>query len=184
MRKIVAIGGNPGSGKTSLFKSFMKNKEFTDYKDKLVSAHYNKTNDLYILGRYVEGEIFSGTDRLSMAVQPQLQAWLIGNSSNVLFEGDRVFNSSFLEFCSKLPNTKLEIIYLNVDQTMLKERYKERNSNQSDKFLQGRETKYNNILSNFDLREYITEFQNKNLEEQSIILKYLEDTLCQTTIST
>lgn len=183
MRKIVAVGGNPGSGKTSLFKSFMKNKEFTDYKDKLVSAHYNSENNLYILGRYSEGEVFSGTDRLSMAVQPQLQAWLISNSSNILFEGDRVFNSSFLEFCSKLPNTKLEIIYLNVEQNVLQERYKERNSNQSDKFLQGRETKYNNILSNFDLREYIITFENKNLEDQSIILKYLNDTLCQTTIS-
>lgn len=183
MRKIVAVGGNPGSGKSSLFKSFMKNKEFTDYKDKLVSAHYNKANDLYILGRYDEGEIFSGTDRLSMAVQPQLQAWLIANSSNVLFEGDRVFNSSFLEFSSKLPNTKLEIIYLNVNQTMLKERYKERNSNQSEKFLQGRETKYNNILSNFDLKEHITEFENKNLEDQSKIIRYLESIICLKTTS-
>lgn len=183
MRTIIAVGGNPGSGKTTLFRNFMKNKQWEDYKSTLVHAHYNSANNLYILGRYDEGETFAGTDRLSMAVQPTLQAWLVGHMSNVLFEGDRVFNTSFLEFCSKLSDTKLEILYLNVEKPILEERYKIRNSNQSEKFIKGRETKYNNILSNFDLRPHITEFRNQDLNDQNKITNYIESALWQTTTS-
>ena len=107
-RKIVAVGGSPGTGKTTLFRKFMEDKKLVETAPaKLVVASYNTDKDLYILGKYEEGETFAGTDRLSMAVQPPLQEWIASNNCNILFEGDRVFNQSFLEFCMGLPNTKL-----------------------------------------------------------------------------
>ena len=71
MRKIVAVGGQPGTGKTTLFRKYMESKSWKTVEPaKLVSAMYNEELDLYILGKYQEGETFAGTDRLSMAVQP------------------------------------------------------------------------------------------------------------------
>jgi broad-specificity NMP kinase len=174
-RKIIAVGGSPGTGKTTLFRKFMEDKTWLEVSPaKLVNASYNTERDLYILGKYDDGEVFAGTDRLSMAVQPPLQEWVASHNCNILFEGDRVFNQSFLEFCMGLPNTQLEVVFLKAPKDILEQRYKERGSDQSEQFLRGRETKYSNLMSNFDLMPYITEFANTNLEEQTKVLAFLE----------
>ena len=175
IRKIIAVGGQPGTGKTTLFRKYMEGKDWiVGEPAKLVSASYNADRDLYILGKYEEGETFAGTDRLSMAVQPPLQEWIASNNCNILFEGDRVFNQSFLEFCMGLPNTDLQVVYLKAPKDLLEQRYKDRGSDQSEQFLRGRETKYSNLLSNFELMSYITEFSNTNLEEQEKVLAFLD----------
>ena len=177
-RKIIAVGGSPGTGKTTLFRKYMEDKTWLDVSPaKLVSASYNTERDLYVLGKYEEGETFAGTDRLSMAVQPPLQEWIVSHNCNILFEGDRVFNQSFLEFCMGLPNTQLEVVFLKAPKELLEQRYKDRGSDQSEQFLRGRETKYSNLMSNFDLMPYITEFANTNLDEQNTVLTFLEKTL-------
>jgi broad-specificity NMP kinase len=174
-RKLIAVGGQPGTGKTTLFRKFMEGKDWMDVSPvKLVNASYNTERDLYILGKYEEGQIFAGTDRLSMAVQPPLQEWLASHNCNILFEGDRIFNQSFLEFAMGLPNTDLQVVYLKAPKEILEQRYKNRGSDQSEQFLRGRETKYSNLLSNFELMPYITEFSNTNLEEQGKVLAFLE----------
>lgn len=178
IRKIIAVGGQPGTGKTTLFRKYMEGKDWiVGEPAKLVSASYNADRDLYILGKYEEGETFAGTDRLSMAVQPPLQEWIASNNCNILFEGDRVFNQSFLEFCMGLPDTDLQVVYLKAPKDLLEQRYKDRGSDQSEQFLRGRETKYSNLLSNFELMPYITEFNNTNLEEQGKVLAFLEGQL-------
>jgi broad-specificity NMP kinase len=177
-RKLIAVGGQPGTGKTTLFRKFMEGKDWMDVAPvKLVNASYNTERDLYILGKYEEGQIFAGTDRLSMAVQPPLQEWLASHNCNILFEGDRIFNQSFLEFAMGLPNTDLQVVYLKAPKEILEQRYKDRGSDQSEQFLRGRETKYSNLLSNFELMPYITEFSNTNLEEQGKVLAFLESNL-------
>ena len=175
MRKIIAVGGQPGTGKTTLFRKFMDGRHWIETNPAdLVYAMYNEELDLYVLGKYQEGETFAGTDKLSMAVQPKLQEWVAGNNCNILFEGDRVFNQSFLEFCMNLPNTELDIVYLKTDKETLQKRYQDRGSDQSEKFLRGRETKYSNLLSNFELMSYITEFENSNYDQQLTVLEFLD----------
>ena len=178
VRKLIAVGGSPGTGKTTLFRKYMENKDFQPLEPaKLITAMYNTERDLYILGKYEEGEVFAGTDRLSMAVQPAMQEWIASHNCNVLFEGDRIFNQSFLEFAMGLPDTELHIVFLSAPKAVLEQRYQDRGSDQSEQFLRGRETKYSNLLSNFDLMPYITEFANTNLEEQAKVLAFLEGQL-------
>lgn len=174
-RKLIAVGGSPGTGKTTLFRKYMEGKDFQPVEPaKLVSANYNTERDLYILGKYEEGEVFAGTDRLSMAVQPAMQEWIKSHNCNVLFEGDRIFNQSFLEFAMGLPDTELHIVFLSAPKEVLQQRYQDRGSDQSEQFLRGRETKYSNLMSNFDLMPYVTEFKNTNLEEQAKVLEFLD----------
>lgn len=180
VRKLIAVGGQPGTGKTTLFRKFMEGKKWIECEPaKLISAMYNEELDLYILGKYQEGETFAGTDRLSMAVQPEVQKWIQTINCNILFEGDRIFNQSFLEFAMGLDQTDLQVVYLKAPKEILEQRYKDRGSDQSEQFLRGRETKYSNLLSNFELMPYITEFNNTNLEEQGKVLAFLEKQLVQ-----
>ncbi len=179
-RKLIAVGGSPGTGKTTLFRKFMEDKKWIQVEPaKLISAMYNEELDLYVLGKYEEGETFAGTDRLSMAVQPPMQEWIASHNCNILFEGDRIFNQSFLEYAMGLPNTDLQVVILTAPKDLLEQRYKDRGSEQSEQFLRGRETKYSKIQSNFELMPYITEFSNTNLEEQGKVLAFLEKQLIQ-----
>ncbi len=176
MRKIIAVGGQPGTGKTTLFRKFMEGKTWEKVEPKkMLPALYCKELDLYILGKYEDGETFAGTDRLSMAVQPIAQEFVTETTSNILFEGDRIFNQSVLEFSMNMQGVDLQVVYLKVPDSTLKERYIERGSDQSETFLKGRATKYSNLLSNFELMPYITEFSNTNLEEQGKVLTFLEN---------
>jgi broad-specificity NMP kinase len=177
-RKLIAVGGQPGTGKTTLFRKFMEGKTWERVEPKkMLPALYCKELDLYVLGKYEEGETFAGTDRLSMAVQPIAQEFVKETPSNILFEGDRIFNQSFLEFAMNLPNVEMNVVYLKAPKEVLTQRYTDRGSDQSEQFLKGRETKYSNLLSNFELMPYITEFNNTNLEEQGKVLAFLEQKL-------
>ena len=177
-RKLIAVGGQPGTGKTTLFRKFIDRYDWVKCEPKkLLNAIYCEELHLYVLGKYEDGETFAGTDRLSMAVQPVAQEFIQSTDANIMFEGDRIFNQSFLEFAKELPNTDFQVIYLKVPDSMLKERYAERGSDQSATFLKGRATKYSNLLSNFELMPYITEFSNTNLEEQGKVLAFLESNL-------
>lgn len=106
-RTLVAVGGSPGTGKTTLLRKYMEGGDWSlCHPAKLVSAMYNPEKSLYILGKYEEGETFAGTDRLSMAAQPAVQNWVQSHHCNVLFEGDRCFNLSFIKFAMGLPDNR------------------------------------------------------------------------------
>jgi len=184
MRTITAIGGSPATGKTTLMRKFIEiHGEWQTLepappasKNRLIKSipcMYSQMLDLFILGKYQTNELFSGTDKLSMAVQPTAQDFVRYVKRNILFEGDRLFTPSFLKFLSVLPYTKLRILILTAPKKMLEKRYKARGSNQSETFLKGRDTKYKNIAEDRELIPFVTRMSNTTLEEQSKIVNFL-----------
>lgn len=171
--RIIAIGGEPGSGKTTLMKALMEKYPTEKKYDSFKLVPYHQKDSLYILGKYEEGEVFSGTDRMSMAVQPAAIEFLgtLPSDSVVLFEGDRLFTASFLENC--LDKYDLDIVYLSTEKETREERYKERGSEQNETWLAGRITKINNILTNMTLMFNVTKFKNDTLSEQGAVIDYL-----------
>ena len=172
--KVIAIGGEPGCGKTTLMWKLVEHFQVEPKYEQVKLVPYLQKDNVYILGKYEKGEVFAGTDRMSMAVQPEAVKFLEGLPSNsiVLYEGDRLFNSSFLEIL--LDNYDLSIVYLKTDRNIREERYKERGSNQNEKWLAGRESKVSNILSNFLLMNNVERYPNNNPEEQEIVLEYIK----------
>lgn len=171
--RVFAIGGEPGSGKTTLMKEIINNFKVEPKYDAFKLVPYLQKDNIYILGKYEEGEVFSGTDRMSMAVQPEAIKFLasLPSDSIVLFEGDRLFTASFLEDC--LSKYDLKIIYLSTDKQIRQNRYKDRGSNQNETWLQGRETKINNIMTNMTLMFSTFKYHNNTKEDQTHILEAL-----------
>ena len=148
--KIIAIGGEPAVGKTTLIRQFFSNySPWLRFKYKKLYGHYNKKLHLVILGVYSAKEVFSGTDRLSMSVQPDFEEFIDINKKwekhnpnyNILFEGDRLFNLKAIKKAETNMNLK---VYL-LESKHVDSRHKDRNDNQSEKFIKGRQTKINNI---------------------------------------
>ena len=171
MRKIIAIGGEPATGKTTLMRAVIQNFTWENKEPwKLVPTMYSESLDLHIVGKYADGDMFAGTDKTSMSVMPEAKKWVSQCTSNILFEGDRLFSGSFLEHCLTIPDVELHILFIQATPENLEFRHKDRGDEQSEVFLKGRKTKYSNILGNFDLSDNIEMFNNNNLSEQGIII--------------
>ncbi|WP_347852313.1 P-loop-containing protein [Planktomarina sp.] len=179
MRHIFAIGGIPGTGKTTLVKNALNNLAL-DWEPakpaELLDGVYSKARNCYVFGKYapwydVEGYA-QGTDKLSMAVQPKAIEFIAQTNSSIIFEGDRLFTASLLETCLDLPETELHVIILESDD--VEQRYKDRGSEQSDKFIQGRKTKYNNIAKNFLLWENIETHKHNTAEDTESIVRLMD----------
>ena len=114
-----------------------------NFKYGLVKGHYDKDNNLALLGLYNQNNTFLGTDRLSMGVNKQFLQYISMVQSNIIFEGDRLFSLNNLIKLNELYDLRI-IILVNSPETLLK-RHKDRNDTQTDKFLKGRSTKIKNI---------------------------------------
>jgi len=182
MRHIWAIGGIPGTGKTTLIKKVIETLASDWVQARpidLLDGIYSETLDTYVFGKYdpyyeVEGYA-QGTDKLSMAVQPKAIEFVKQTSSNIIFEGDRLFTASFLEECVCLDDATTKIIILEADN--IEKRYEERGSEQSEKFIQGRKTKYDNIAKNFILWDNIVTMKHNTPEDTSTILDFVREGL-------
>ena len=137
----------PGTGKSTVMKEFMATQSGDWKMDRpidLLDTHIN--GNIRVLGKYEEGETFSGTDRLSMAVAPKAIEWISTQPDELIVgEGDRLNNAGFFEACGD----NLTIIHLTVSDEERERRYKERGSDQSEKFIQTTRTKCANIIERF-----------------------------------
>jgi 2-phosphoglycerate kinase len=177
MNKIVGIGGVPATGKTTLVLKIINDHGPFEYIEpvKMVRTLYNKKNDFYILGVYNEEGYAKGTDKLSMAVQPKVIEFLSKiDNCRVLFEGDRLFNESFIN--SIRDDNEIKMLILNANNNELQNRHISRSDNQSKKFLKGRTTKYVNMMIS-SVADCIDCVMNNTEEDQSAIISDIENFL-------
>ena len=141
----------------------------------LLDSHLS--GNIRVLGKYEEGEVFSGTDRLSMAVAPMAVEYF-GTKPNeiVIGEGDRLNNKAFFnQFDDKI------LIHLTVSDKERQRRYDERGSDQSAKFIQTVKTKCTNMLELYgdvstlfgEEKGCVVEMKHETPEDTKIVLDFI-----------
>jgi len=164
---LVALVGVPASGKTTIMREVIRRLgpgDATTFKFKKLKGYYWQGLDLYLLGRY-EGEDFDGTDQLPFDVTPDVKAFLQKLEQGVvLFEGDRLTNSTVLQAAPRL-----HVFTVQPPAHVLRERHNARKQNgngQPEQWLKGRKTKISNVLERHD----VTELPWADAEESASIL--------------
>lgn len=180
MKKILAMGGEPATGKSTIVRKLMAPFSWEKSEpEKLVVTHRCLQHDLHIIGDYSDPEHkFPGTDRLSMAVQPQALKFLAATPSNVFFEGDRLFNMSLLEELGSLADNgsiQFKILIVTADKAIKEARHVERADTQEDQFKKAKETKTERIQSNFMLMDYIQVVSNNTPEDLDQIVNEIRN---------
>ena len=79
--------GQPATGKSTIMKKFLEADQWiTQTGVSLVPYLFNTNQNLAVLGSYPDGEPYGGTDRMSMACQPEVEKWVDRNPTvNLLF---------------------------------------------------------------------------------------------------
>ena len=147
--RILALIGEPATGKSSIARNLIRELSLGEpLSYGLLRGTQHHKQKIIVFGLYPENEIFGGTDRLSMAVQPDAEKFLrYIHDWNIFFEGDRLGNIKFLSFCKMVCETK--IISLKCSSQTKLHRHLKRNDTQSDRFLKSRQTKIRNITEYF-----------------------------------
>lgn len=147
MGNTILIIGACGAGKTWVVKQLI---EKFKVKGKagfgLVRFNLNQERNLAILGQYT-GEMFEGSDKLSMAVAKDFEGFRkvqIKNNLFVIAEGDRFTNQRFID--------TFQPYIVKITDDGAKGR-KARGSNQSEMHLKRIQTRVNNIMEHFSAHD-------------------------------
>ena len=151
---LTMIAGLPATGKTTLMRHIRTGLGKglpcgVGTKGKCGLLNYEAFPNHVILGYYDDASTFAGTDKLSMAVNPDALKFLKSNTKDVLVEGDRLFNMKFLDGAKALGyDVRIKLCQV-VGMPELLRRYKQRGKMQSQSFIKGRHTKICNITNHY-----------------------------------
>lgn len=169
--KVVGLIGEPASGKSTVMRAVLSGLDstYTSFKYRLVVGRQYPRN-LYVLGIYDDRNVFGGTDRLSMAVQPDAIRFLskVPPCSTVLFEGDRLTRAGFLQAAAAAGNLKLFLLEASPDEK--KRRHKDRNDTQPPQFQRSRATLVANIAAHFPVERLRNE-RPANIESCAALIR-------------
>ena len=147
--RLIGILGEPATGKTDLMRAILAKMEgdYVRFKFGLLRGRIYM-EERYVLGIYREGELFAGTDRLSMAVQPYAIKFVRTRVDRavVVFEGDRLTRQGFL---ASVPYDSLELYHLTCNDDERARRHQARGDTQPVSFTRSRRTLIDTIVARF-----------------------------------
>jgi hypothetical protein len=138
-----------GSGKTWVMEQLIQYYVLS-HKRKAGKIYYHTDNRIVVLGKY-DGSMYQGSDKLSMSVMTDVDAFLSWNKTNIVIaEGDRFTNGKFIG--------KANPIVIKITDDGVVGRLK-RNSSQSERHLKSMYTRVNNIKADKEVINSIEALQ-------------------------
>jgi hypothetical protein len=145
----ILLIGMCGSGKTWVMEQLIQYYVLS-HKRKAGKIYYHTDNRIVVLGKY-DGSMYQGSDKLSMSVMTDVDAFLSWNKTNIVIaEGDRFTNGKFIG--------KANPIVIKITDDGVVGRLK-RNSSQSERHLKSMYTRVNNIKADKEVINSIEALQ-------------------------
>ena len=157
-KRLLYLTGPPGSGKSTLMAAVIETLGGVGKQETKPFAHCHlggstPGEELIVLGKYGGDEMFPGTDRLSMSVQPKVIEFLLGEDgpAYVAGEGDRLASALFFD---RLSFEGVEVFHIAVmlDEATLARRREARGWEPNQAWLKGRHTKASKLAVRCDLQ--------------------------------
>ena len=134
------IIGEPGVGKSELVEQLTKRLPVEELREPVPHRVYSAGSLAPVTELGVRRVEFSGTDALSMSIQPKAIAWLVDEQPrHLIAEGDRLANDAFFHALIE-HGYELDIVLLFGPGVAARRRH-ERGSHQDTKWLEGRRSK-------------------------------------------
>lgn len=184
MPKLIGICGVPGTGKTTLMREWMSTRIWSEDKPvQLLDSHVSN-DGIRVFGRYENGEIYAGTDKLSMSVMPTAIEYLRSEKDGegvFVFEGDRLSSAKFFSAAQNM-GYDVRIIILETSTEERQRRYGDRMSDQNQTFIQGRVTKVKNIREEFGPSLFddgiVEAFKHHTKDDMKTVIDHIESLIC------
>lgn len=150
--QITYVIGEPGVGKSTLIGNATKGIEWFMQSRPFMHVIYEQPEVVELGPR--RGEYFSGTDGLSMSVQPRVVDYLqFPTYNHVLGEGDRLANDKFFRYCDSISD--FTVVLVTAADGVAGERRAKRAEKmslpeQNEKWVKGRLTKLANLAEAWD----------------------------------
>lgn len=161
-KKIIALGGEPATGKTTVIRMLIDHMAemgaFQTFTFGKLQGHAHPESKIIILGVYKLSETFAGTDRLAISVHQDAKRFLTSSRQtgfrgySLIFEGDRLFAKDFLKDCKATAST--DLIVVKASKGTLRRRHIERADDQTESWLRQRAAKVADICKTFHDVEY------------------------------
>lgn len=144
-KKVTLIIGEPATGKTTLMRQVLSRGAWIFNKPKWV-PHHRTPDGSVIIGDYSDRtQLYAGTDRLSMSVQPHARKWIRESGAmRFLMEGDRLGNMKFILELMR-DGHDVKVIRLMADSQTRMIRAAAQGRSQGERFLTSRMTKLSNM---------------------------------------
>jgi hypothetical protein len=146
----------PGTGKTTLMWSKIRKLREVEkeeiVKEGYVRYHRFDQQKTIVFGVYEEGAVFAGLDRLAKTAPPKFRDWISANKDKykdwqLLSEGERFSNVPTLDHLFE--HCDMNLVLLQVSPEELQKRRAARNNTQNEKWLQGMQTRINNLAKKY-----------------------------------
>jgi hypothetical protein len=152
MTTSIYLFGEPGIGKSTVLKIMTNNLTLDPPAPAEPNTPLLKTQRFpngIILG-YDDGSTFTGTDRLSMGVQPDAIKWVTTAPlpDTILGEGQRLANIAFLTELAQ--RTNLTPVHIKANPELAQQRRNDRGTGQKESWAKGARTRAYNLETNLN----------------------------------
>lgn len=179
--RVIAIGGEPATGKSTLMRQLLPElgkgfATFTYQGKTKIRGTVHREAKVVVLGLYGGGETFEGTDKFSMACQPDVCSFFrmakqmdSGYHDHVVvFEGDRLFNRKMIDWLAA-EKIQCDVLVLEASGAAKDARHRARADTQTTSWLAGRATKVENVATYCRA----TRHRHETAEDTDLAVKFL-----------